>query len=189
MWYIGVDGALAKSGVVALGIGDDPQQVTPYDEIVIQTRSDPSLEARLHLIRIQFNAFIKDCLAFDRRPIVVAIEAKFMGVNAKQFGVLSKVDAVFGMASYDFSAEAIFHVEPTKLKKFVCETSYRIGKPEIKEGVYKMWGYERTSSDRIDAYALAHYARCVMLGTDGGYRGWQADVVAPHAKQIAVVPI
>jgi len=176
-WFVGIDGALTKSGVVALGVGK-----VPYDETVITTKSDPLLEPRLHHIRVHYNEFVAGLLKYKRMPIVVAIETKFVGANAKQYGVLSKVDGIFSLASYDYSAEGIFHVAPAKLKKFVCGTSYLIKKVDVKEAVYKLWDYERTSTDLVDAYALAHYARCVMLGTNGGYRGWQVDVVAAHAQ-------
>lgn len=175
MWYVGVDGALTKSGFIAL----DGEDNDPHDEELFKTKhykARPAYE-KLHEIRVGFHRFVRGLLDYREDELVIAIEKSYMRASIKGYGKLQQVYGTLCLAAFDHGA-TILEVDHQITKKFAAGDDNHGKKPNLIEACYQIWNFERLEDDLVDAYALAQLARCVVLGTAGGYSQLQVDSVA-----------
>lgn len=146
--YLGIDPSLTSSGLCLM----NAQNVFTKR---IQTNKTDSLSVRLHYIREEFGIFLDE----NADPIeVVCIENVFSGPNKMTAHLLSCVTGIYLAELAEWTGE-ILH-PPTKVyKKFVTGTG-AAEKDHLVRIVEETWGYTNKCTDVVEAYAMAHFARC-----------------------------
>ena len=146
MHVIGVDEALAKTGLVVL----NQNGVIKTD--VIKTDSKMLDVKRLIAIRNQVEGY-----ASQYKPDLVAFEGiAFMGWMAPEIhGVLD----ILGVKLFEMNCRYVI-VAPSRLKKYACGKG-NAKKDMVRKDAYKKWSVEFESLDVTEAFVLAKIAEAV----------------------------
>jgi crossover junction endodeoxyribonuclease RuvC len=141
--YIGIDASTTSTGLCCI----TDNRIVPG---LIQPESLTYIE-RLEEIQHQFKEWVqKLCLC---GPAMVCIEEPVHSSTK-----LSGLWAVLSLTAFHHNCH-VATVNAMRLKKFVCGSG-RADKYRTRLDVFKRWNFEHDSHDVIDAFVLAHMARC-----------------------------
>lgn len=148
--YLGIDPSLRSTGAVLLSKDGEF-----YEGWQIETDKSQSLLSSLDFINTQIQKVGK-C---NQRITDVAIESPFVGSNKLTAHLLSSVWAVINLQVYSWGPKRIIDIHPGALKKFVTGVT-TADKDRMRTYIKKTWAFEHKCEDVVEAYALAHMARC-----------------------------
>ena len=165
---IGVDASWTGLAVTALERKDLGYWTVRMSEVLSTKPGDfPSQSARLEDLGNRFMSTVEwgrypEVGAAKADPCLVAIEGYAMGSKTRP-QMAGELGGHLRLLLWQAGIPYIV-VPPTSLKKYVLGKGNAAKELVLKE-VFKRWGYDTTSNDRADAYALARIAAEFAAGS------------------------
>lgn len=164
--FIGLDPSTRTTGAVIL---DRDGNCTAAQALT--TQRSTSIAERLCELRAALEDFCKGW-----GIVCAAIEQPFIGRFAYASGRLFMVQGVCLVRLFNSGIPEIYPVSVAQAKRFATDEP-RPQKDAIRLAVYKRWDWDHHSNDVTDAYVMAHVARAMTLGEQGGYDSTQLKLV------------
>jgi crossover junction endodeoxyribonuclease RuvC len=158
MKYIGIDPSLTATGVVILG-----EDIRDFTYELIQTSNKIQPFSRVDKIADDVERFVTEYATTE----TVAVYETFMGGYSKEAYMRGALD--YAILYGRLPVYTVLRPTPTQVKKFISGKG-NVGKDVIAVEVHKRWDvtWEDFSdikpnlvNNLIDAYVMAHMARCV----------------------------
>ena len=152
---IGIDASLTSTGLVALGV--------QTGECASVGLVQPTSTGVLRLAQIRSG--LKNWLAALPGPVAHIAMERYGFESQSAFSIGEGGGVVKLLLLETFEAPVCFPSlpAPNQVKKFVTGSGgTSVSKDRMRLEVYKRWGFEHTSNDAVDAYAIAQIARALV---------------------------
>lgn len=154
--YLGIDPSLRSTGVVLLN--GEGNLLKSWN---FKTKEhDGPLPARMAMIRNYFTDvwdYIQQNMTVKLES--VAIETPFIGHNKLTAHILSAVWGSIACQVFQWMPDRLLEVHPSLVKRFATGRPIA-DKTDMAIAAVRRWKFDDKCDDIVDAYVLAHIARC-----------------------------